>query len=191
MKAFLAMALTAAALAPAAADDGCPNCQAGRATPVVATAPVYTPDPPPVVSRGEFDSLAARVARLEQMAPAPRPSAAPAYAPPPVVYYAPPVPQPVPTYHAPAYYSAPAVAAPAPFAAGATWGTTLPTSAPPAAGVSSSRSVSFQGAATRTAAGPTGRFGGTGISSPFGGCANGQCGLAGSATRPLGGFFRR
>lgn len=85
--------------------------------------------------------------------------------------------------------TAPAVAVPVPFG---TVAITPVTTVPSAAVQSTSRSVGLGLTRTRTDVGTTGPFGGITIS-PFGGCANGQCGApqVAPAFRPFGGFFRR
>ncbi len=156
MKTFLALALTSACLAPAGAQ---------------------TPDPPPVVSRAEFDakfaSLDARIARLEAAVLMGLRATAP---PPPVIRSV------VTTTTAP---SAPAVVAVAPFVPGATG---RATTAPLAVGTSASRSVGLGVTLTRTAAAPTVSYGGI---TTVSGCANGQCGTTTAYTyAPFGGRFR-
>lgn len=75
------------------------------------------------------------------------------------------------------------VVASTPFVAGATWATTPLTYALPAAGASTSRSVSWGITRTRTAAPLMGLSGG--ITTVSGGCVNGQCG---APARGLFGF---
>lgn len=184
---FLVLTVVFFASVPGRADDGCPNCQA---VPSV-TAPAYTPDPPPVVSRAEFDArfaaLDARLAALERkLAPAP---AAVVVADPYALAYARALRGETVVYggyelfpHAGTVYrrtvTTTTTAAPVPGVAAGPF-TTRATTAPAAAGASTSRSVSFRADVTRTGAARTGPFGGTSgpvrrlLASPFGACGSG------------------